>query len=218
VPAHHGTKISVESFCKPHLQSQYFFCLLPFPSFHSAPTGPSWPSTPSILVASRQVPPRLPLFFLLGSNRLPALPLGFLPPKVFLPLAHQPICRVRAPPQACCCQARAREYGKQPCCFFSDQTSPGSAVARGSVDMSWAVAKHFSQTHLDVQGARSVSVPAPAAHRIHRTSRRKMCDKPDLSEVEKFDKKKLKKTNTEEKNTLPSKETIEQEKECVKSS
>ncbi|XP_052529444.1 thymosin beta-15A homolog isoform X2 [Tympanuchus pallidicinctus] len=46
----------------------------------------------------------------------------------------------------------------------------------------------------------------------------KMCDKPDLSEVEKFDKKKLKKTNTEEKNTLPSKETIEQEKECVKSS
>lgn len=48
--------------------------------------------------------------------------------------------------------------------------------------------------------------------------RGKMCDKPDLSEVEKFDKKKLKKTNTEEKNTLPSKETIEQEKECVKSS
>ncbi|ETE69694.1 hypothetical protein L345_04500, partial [Ophiophagus hannah] len=35
-----------------------------------------------------------------------------------------------------------------------------------------------------------------------------MCDKPDLSEVEKFDKKKLKKTNTEEKNTLPSKETL----------
>uniref|UniRef100_A0A670I5Y2 Thymosin beta n=1 Tax=Podarcis muralis TaxID=64176 RepID=A0A670I5Y2_PODMU len=34
-----------------------------------------------------------------------------------------------------------------------------------------------------------------------------MCDKPDLSEVEKFDKKKLKKTNTEEKNTLPSQES-----------
>ncbi|XP_042318174.1 thymosin beta-15A homolog [Sceloporus undulatus] len=30
--------------------------------------------------------------------------------------------------------------------------------------------------------------------------------------------KKLKKTNTEEKNTLPSKETIEQEKESAKSS
>ncbi|XP_066478696.1 thymosin beta-15A homolog [Tiliqua scincoides] len=43
-----------------------------------------------------------------------------------------------------------------------------------------------------------------------------MCDKPDLSEVEKFNKKKLK-TNTEEKNTLPSKETVEQE-ECSKSS
>lgn len=34
-----------------------------------------------------------------------------------------------------------------------------------------------------------------------------MSDKPDLSEVEKFDKSKLKKTNTEEKNTLPSKES-----------
>lgn len=41
----------------------------------------------------------------------------------------------------------------------------------------------------------------------------KMSDKPDLSEVETFDKSKLKKTNTEEKNTLPSKETIQQEKE-----
>uniref|UniRef100_A0A8C8Y2Y3 Thymosin beta n=2 Tax=Felidae TaxID=9681 RepID=A0A8C8Y2Y3_PANLE len=40
-------------------------------------------------------------------------------------------------------------------------------------------------------------------------------DKPDLSEVEKFDRSKLKKTNTKEKNTLPSKETIQQEKECV---
>ncbi|XP_033029994.1 thymosin beta-15A homolog [Lacerta agilis] len=45
-----------------------------------------------------------------------------------------------------------------------------------------------------------------------------MCDKPDLSEVENFDKKKLKKTNTEEKNALPSQETIEQEKESAKCS
>uniref|UniRef100_A0A8D1NAG9 Thymosin beta 15B n=1 Tax=Sus scrofa TaxID=9823 RepID=A0A8D1NAG9_PIG len=35
-----------------------------------------------------------------------------------------------------------------------------------------------------------------------------MSDKPDLSEVEKFDRSKLKKTNTKEKNTLPSKEMI----------
>ena len=41
----------------------------------------------------------------------------------------------------------------------------------------------------------------------------KMSDKPDLSEVETFDKSKLKKTNTEVKNTLPSNETIQQEKE-----
>ncbi|XP_069842635.1 thymosin beta-15A homolog [Dendropsophus ebraccatus] len=45
-----------------------------------------------------------------------------------------------------------------------------------------------------------------------------MADKPDLSEVEKFDVRSLRKTNTEEKNTLPSKETIEQEKEACKKS
>ncbi|KAG8448054.1 hypothetical protein GDO86_015231 [Hymenochirus boettgeri] len=39
-----------------------------------------------------------------------------------------------------------------------------------------------------------------------------MSDKPDLSEVEKFDQRRLRKTNTQEKNTLPSQETIEQEK------
>uniref|UniRef100_A0A3B4ZQH8 Thymosin beta n=2 Tax=Stegastes partitus TaxID=144197 RepID=A0A3B4ZQH8_9TELE len=39
-----------------------------------------------------------------------------------------------------------------------------------------------------------------------------MADKPDVTEVENFDKSKLKKTETQEKNTLPTKETIEQEK------
>jgi len=39
-----------------------------------------------------------------------------------------------------------------------------------------------------------------------------MGDKPDVSEVAGFDKTKLKKTETAEKNTLPTKETIEQEK------
>ncbi|KAM7110524.1 thymosin beta-15C-like [Molossus nigricans] len=42
-----------------------------------------------------------------------------------------------------------------------------------------------------------------------------MSDKPDLFEVKKFDRSKLKTSNTEEKNTLPSKETIQPEKECV---
>ncbi|ELR53320.1 Thymosin beta-15B [Bos mutus] len=45
-----------------------------------------------------------------------------------------------------------------------------------------------------------------------------MSDKPDLSEVEKFDRSKLKKTNTKEKNTLPSKEIIQQENECAQTS
>ncbi|CAI9539395.1 unnamed protein product [Staurois parvus] len=42
-----------------------------------------------------------------------------------------------------------------------------------------------------------------------------MSDKPDMAEIEKFDKTKLKKTETQErKKTLPSKETIEQEKQA----
>nr|Q9DFJ9.3 RecName: Full=Thymosin beta [Gillichthys mirabilis]AAG13356.1 thymosin beta-4 [Gillichthys mirabilis] len=39
-----------------------------------------------------------------------------------------------------------------------------------------------------------------------------MSDKPDVKEVESFDKTTLKKTTTNEKNTLPTKEVIEQEK------
>ncbi|KAI7801875.1 putative thymosin beta-like, partial [Triplophysa rosa] len=39
-----------------------------------------------------------------------------------------------------------------------------------------------------------------------------MSDKPDLTEIASFDKTKLKKTETKEKNPLPTKETIEQER------
>uniref|UniRef100_A0A673ASD7 Thymosin beta n=1 Tax=Sphaeramia orbicularis TaxID=375764 RepID=A0A673ASD7_9TELE len=39
-----------------------------------------------------------------------------------------------------------------------------------------------------------------------------MSDKPNLEEITKFDPSSLKKTETQEKNTLPTKETIEQEK------
>lgn len=39
-----------------------------------------------------------------------------------------------------------------------------------------------------------------------------MADKPDVSEVATFDKSKLKPTETKEKNPLPTKEVIEQEK------
>ncbi|KAG8515961.1 Thymosin beta-4 [Galemys pyrenaicus] len=44
-----------------------------------------------------------------------------------------------------------------------------------------------------------------------------MPDKPDMAEIEKFDKSKLKTTETQEKNPLPSKETIEQEKQASES-
>ncbi|XP_032741129.1 thymosin beta-10-like [Rattus rattus] len=39
-----------------------------------------------------------------------------------------------------------------------------------------------------------------------------MADKRDMGEVASFDKGKLKKTETQEKNTLPTKETVELEK------
>uniref|UniRef100_A0A452QIQ5 Thymosin beta n=1 Tax=Ursus americanus TaxID=9643 RepID=A0A452QIQ5_URSAM len=44
-----------------------------------------------------------------------------------------------------------------------------------------------------------------------------MSDKPNMVKIEKFDKLKLKKTETQEKNALPSKETIEQEKQAGES-
>ncbi|XP_016044288.1 thymosin beta-4-like [Erinaceus europaeus] len=44
-----------------------------------------------------------------------------------------------------------------------------------------------------------------------------MSDKPNMAEIEKFDKLKLKKTETQEENPLPSKELIEQEKQASES-
>ncbi|XP_045693193.1 thymosin beta-4-like [Phyllostomus hastatus] len=44
-----------------------------------------------------------------------------------------------------------------------------------------------------------------------------MSDKPDVAEIEKFNKSILKKTEKQEKNPLPSKETTEQEKQAGKS-
>uniref|UniRef100_A0A7M4EF82 Thymosin beta 4 X-linked n=1 Tax=Crocodylus porosus TaxID=8502 RepID=A0A7M4EF82_CROPO len=52
---------------------------------------------------------------------------------------------------------------------------------------------------------------------LHALGSAKMSDKPDMAEIEKFDKSKLKKTETQEKNPLPSKETIEQEKQAGES-
>uniref|UniRef100_G1U845 Thymosin beta 4 Y-linked n=1 Tax=Oryctolagus cuniculus TaxID=9986 RepID=G1U845_RABIT len=42
-------------------------------------------------------------------------------------------------------------------------------------------------------------------------------DKPDMAEIEKFDKSKLRKTETQEKNPPPSEETMEQEKRAGQS-
>ncbi|XP_037593361.1 thymosin beta-10-like [Cebus imitator] len=40
-----------------------------------------------------------------------------------------------------------------------------------------------------------------------------MANKPDMGEIANFDKAKLKKTETQEKNTLPTEETVEQERQ-----
>ncbi|XP_064425087.1 thymosin beta [Latimeria chalumnae] len=45
-----------------------------------------------------------------------------------------------------------------------------------------------------------------------------MADKPDVSEVTTFNKQGLKKTQTQEKNPLPTKEIIDQEKAAAQSS
>ncbi|XP_008569575.1 PREDICTED: thymosin beta-4 [Galeopterus variegatus] len=59
--------------------------------------------------------------------------------------------------------------------------------------------------------------PVPLARVPRSASSATMSDKPDMAEIEKFDKSKLKKTETQEKNPLPSKETIEQEKQAGES-
>lgn len=73
-----------KGFGKPHLCSQDIFS---FASFPSEPTGPSCPSSLSLSWCPACKCPQTATI-LLGSHGLPALPHGFFPPKVFLPLAH----------------------------------------------------------------------------------------------------------------------------------
>uniref|UniRef100_A0A673UHZ8 Thymosin beta n=1 Tax=Suricata suricatta TaxID=37032 RepID=A0A673UHZ8_SURSU len=70
------------------------------------------------------------------------------------------------------------------------------------------VSAHFSQSAMPRELRKAWPAPASSAT---------MSDKPDMAEIEKFDKSKLKKTETQEKNPLPSKETIEQEKQAGES-
>ncbi|KAK2872775.1 hypothetical protein QQF64_017593 [Cirrhinus molitorella] len=48
---------------------------------------------------------------------------------------------------------------------------------------------------------------------IHCITCKNMADKPNMTEITSFDKTKLRKTETQEKNPLPTKETIEQERQ-----
>ncbi|KAK2856960.1 hypothetical protein Q5P01_005695 [Channa striata] len=76
------------------------------------------------------------------------------------------------------------------------------------IDISMILAEAIRRTHNGESVSYLFSHPS-ATLRLSAT----MSDtKPDISEVTSFDKSKLKKTETQEKNPLPSKETIEQEK------
>lgn len=67
--------------------------------------------------------------------------------------------------------------------------------------------------HRSVQNCNaSGSTRIPGSEPDYTDCFKKMADKPDMGEIASFDKAKLKKTETQEKNTLPTKETIEQEK------
>ncbi|XP_061643566.1 thymosin beta isoform X1 [Phyllopteryx taeniolatus] len=62
-------------------------------------------------------------------------------------------------------------------------------------------------------GSSAASPPRVVFYRcVIKTLSVKMSDKPDMTEISRFDKTKLKKTETKEKNPLPTKETIEQER------
>ncbi|XP_059942393.1 thymosin beta-4-like [Mesoplodon densirostris] len=68
----------------------------------------------------------------------------------------------------------------------------------------------------------SYSAATTSQARLHSLATRSassaaMSDKPDMAEIEKFGKSKLKKTETQVKNPLPSKEMIEQEKQAGES-
>uniref|UniRef100_A0A673UI24 Thymosin beta-4 n=1 Tax=Suricata suricatta TaxID=37032 RepID=A0A673UI24_SURSU len=67
------------------------------------------------------------------------------------------------------------------------------------------------------QGWVARAISPPLLGFVYAASSATMSDKPDMAEIEKFDKSKLKKTETQEKNPLPSKETIEQEKQAGES-
>ena len=73
----------------------------------------------------------------------------------------------------------------------------------------------FKNIKLGTRGSHSADSTSLA-----RSSLRALCNhvwQTDMAEIEKFDKSKLKKTETQEKNPLPSKETIEQEKQAGES-
>ena len=83
----------------------------------------------------------------------------------------------------------------------------------------WGFIYYGENIHRNTTG---LSAAATAQTWLHSLAARStpsatMSDKPHMAEIEKFDKSKLKKTETQEKNPLPSKETIEQEKQAGES-
>ncbi|KAF7231540.1 thymosin beta [Nothobranchius furzeri] len=84
-------------------------------------------------------------------------------------------------------------------------------MQEGSLSPQQTVSASLPCLHLCIP----LSIPALSAKGSQPTAVWKaaiMSDKPDMTEISRFDKTKLKKTETKEKNPLPTKETIEQER------
>lgn len=94
------------------------------------------------------------------------------------------------------------------------RTGCGALPGPGPLGHCWERPAEAPRLEARAGAERATPAPGPgqSPRYAHQDCFKKMADKPDMGEIASFDKAKLKKTETQEKNTLPTKETIEQEK------
>ncbi|KAI7796478.1 thymosin beta, partial [Triplophysa rosa] len=88
------------------------------------------------------------------------------------------------------------------------QTALGESCVAPSSTRKTDPAASSSQPHIQ-----TLSQSALVSIRFITAIKNTMADKPNMTEITTFDKTKLRKTDTQEKNPLPTKETIEQERQ-----
>nr|XP_037865195.1 uncharacterized protein LOC119627945 [Chlorocebus sabaeus] len=113
-------------------------------------------------------------------------------------------------------------------CRTQSSPSPISSSAEPKTTLKWKISIFNRLKKLDSGTNKTYIwdnlVVATAQTRLRSFSRASLrfssattSDKPDMAEIEKFDKSKLKEIETQEKNPRPSKEMIEQEKQAGES-